>query len=239
MEICREIKIYSLSDPDTKKIRYVGKTIRSLGVRYSQHLSQAKYTIKKDYAHCWIKSLLNKNKKPIINLIELCKDINREEYWINYYRKQDKILTNINRGGEQDGSGTTRTEEQRRNISDGKLSSRKFEIYELDDQKNIIRTWYNYQPLSKYLDCSLAQVHTAIKRKVKIYNKFFLLKTDYEKIIPLFIVQDVLENQVLKFYNWKDIMNFFNLNSPGTIGKNSNKNKIYRDRYIITHNKKI
>lgn len=74
------VKIYTLADPKTLEIKYIGKTIKTLNRRLSTHLQDSK-----KYNHkCanWIKSL---KYKPIIELIEEV-DIsianNTEIYWI-------------------------------------------------------------------------------------------------------------------------------------------------------------
>jgi len=63
-------KFYSLSDPDTLEVRYIGVTTNTLSVRFQQHKSAAKKD--KDYTHKtkWVKSLLNKNKLPIMTLLQ-------------------------------------------------------------------------------------------------------------------------------------------------------------------------
>ncbi len=93
------ISIYKLIDPETNEVRYVGKTIQKLSNRLASHISVSKKDTKKDYCHCWIKSLLFKGLSPIIKLIEETSDINRECYWINYYKGITK-LTNFSDGGE-------------------------------------------------------------------------------------------------------------------------------------------
>ena len=90
--------IYCLKDPLTDEIRYIGKTIQNPINRYASHISQSKHNRKKDYCHCWIKSLLNKNLKPKLEVIEITDDITRETFYILKYRS-DK-LTNFTNGGE-------------------------------------------------------------------------------------------------------------------------------------------
>ena len=103
----RKIIIYSLCDPRTNEIRYIGKTVQRLELRYCSHISVVKHNRKKDYCHCWIKNLLNVNLKPTINIIEETFDIQREVYWINFYRQQGCSLTNLTVGGEQGTLGAT------------------------------------------------------------------------------------------------------------------------------------
>jgi hypothetical protein len=92
------IHIYCLKDPITNEIRYIGKTIQDPLKRYCSHISQSKNNRKKDYCHCWIKSLLNKNLKPILEIIENTTDITRESFYIFKYKSNK--LTNFTNGGE-------------------------------------------------------------------------------------------------------------------------------------------
>jgi len=102
-----KITIYSLIDPISNEVRYIGKTIQKPESRHSSHISQSKHNKKKDYTHCWIKSLLNNNNKPILNIVEETYDITRETYWIKYYRELGCKLTNFTDGGELGNIGKT------------------------------------------------------------------------------------------------------------------------------------
>jgi hypothetical protein len=91
--------IYTLSDPTTNKIRYVGKTVNPKR-RLSQHVQDAKYFPNRTRTLNWIKSLLLKNIKPIMTVIEECENNwgEREIYWIDYYKKEYD-LCNHHKGG--------------------------------------------------------------------------------------------------------------------------------------------
>lgn len=96
----RKIYIYILSDPKTNEVRYVGRTIqKNPKDRLSAHISQVRKNRKTCHCQSWIKSLLDKNLKPIFTIIEETNDFNRESYWINYYINNKCNLTNHNIGG--------------------------------------------------------------------------------------------------------------------------------------------
>jgi len=103
----KKIYIYTLSDPESGIIRYVGKTIQKPYQRLSAHIYVSKNNRKKDYCHSWIKSLLNNSKLPILSVIEETFDIKRETYWIEYYRNIVNNLTNFSDGGEYCNTGKT------------------------------------------------------------------------------------------------------------------------------------
>lgn len=104
MTVCPENKliyIYTLSDPMTEEVRYVGKTIRNPKYRLNSHISVSKLNKKKDYCHSWIRSLLNKGQFPVLKIIEETFLLSRETYWIKYYKeKSNTNLTNYTEGGE-------------------------------------------------------------------------------------------------------------------------------------------
>lgn len=92
--------IYGLIDPNTKIIRYIGKS-DCPKTRLSNHIQ----TSKKSNTHKsnWIKSLLKDKKKPeIIILEEVDNDIweEREKYWIKKYKDSGVDVTNFTNGGE-------------------------------------------------------------------------------------------------------------------------------------------
>ena len=85
--------IYSLIDPRTKEIRYIGSTTTPKA-RLTQHLSESN-NIKK---FNWIQSLLSENLKPILNIIEcvnVSNLIEREQYWANYYKELSSLFNSV------------------------------------------------------------------------------------------------------------------------------------------------
>lgn len=107
-------KIYALKHPDTLEIKYIGKTVQLLKYRLSGHISRSKRS-RTAYVNCWIYSLLQEGKKPIIELIEECEENweEREQYWISYYPN----LCNHQIGGGHGHLGTNLSEQHKLNIS--------------------------------------------------------------------------------------------------------------------------
>ncbi|MFA6321800.1 MAG: GIY-YIG nuclease family protein [Candidatus Omnitrophota bacterium] len=98
-----KVLIYTLSDPITGDIRYVGKTVCDLIDRLYLHLYFAKKGNKTHRCN-WIRSLLRFDIIPLIEEIERI-DLNgdwasRERYWIKYYKLKGFKLTNATDGGE-------------------------------------------------------------------------------------------------------------------------------------------
>lgn len=103
-----KVFIYSLADPTTKEVRYIGKTI-DLKMRYRKHLTAKDNS----YKTKWLKSL---SEPPILRVIEECTDFNwveREKYWIVKYKYDwEQRLTNLTEGGDGGDTWTGRKHKQ-------------------------------------------------------------------------------------------------------------------------------
>ncbi len=97
----KKVLIYCLMDPLTGEIRYVGQTIKG-NKRFKEHIKPSSLR-KHTHKNHWIKSLINKDLKPIFNVLEYIEDNSildeREDYWINYHKSQGCNLTNAANGG--------------------------------------------------------------------------------------------------------------------------------------------
>lgn len=90
------IYIYTLTDPLTNEIRYVGKTIQKPEKRYTQHITSAKK--RKTYVNIWIDDLLKDNLEPILNVIDHCVDcdwVGLEGGWVRKIYEENKRLCNL------------------------------------------------------------------------------------------------------------------------------------------------
>lgn len=100
----KTIKIYILEHPITKEIRYVGKTLQTLSIRLSMHISEAKSKRYKNHKNSWIQSLLKNNLEPIIVLLDELPNTPEwewlERYWISQFKSWGFNLTNLTDGGD-------------------------------------------------------------------------------------------------------------------------------------------
>ncbi|HZF64191.1 MAG TPA: GIY-YIG nuclease family protein [Chitinophagaceae bacterium] len=89
--------VYSLKDPDTSEILYIGVTSKSLIERLIGHISERKDCAKNK----WIKKLISEGKVPLITAIEenIENGYEREGYWIKYYQEKGLHLFNMPVGG--------------------------------------------------------------------------------------------------------------------------------------------
>lgn len=100
--------IYGLLDPETKELKYVGKTSGKLTDRLSSHLWCAKKSGRKNLIYSWMRSLLNRNLKPEIFEIDSAetKDIdNLEIFYIQYFKTIGCDLKNQQPGGNGQAKG--------------------------------------------------------------------------------------------------------------------------------------
>ena len=90
--------IYGLVDPETGKMRYVGKS-NNPKVRYQYHLQDKKTNPHKT---AWICGLSERGLKPELVILEETTQKQweeRERYWIKRYRDEGAPLVNILEGG--------------------------------------------------------------------------------------------------------------------------------------------
>jgi len=94
------VKIYTLANPITNEIRYVGITTGTLKHRLAQHLSDKR----RNKRTSWIKSLSKKDIIPKIELIDIVSDdiwIEEEKFYISYLRYLGLRLVNMTNGGDK------------------------------------------------------------------------------------------------------------------------------------------
>lgn len=87
--------IYGLTDPQTKEIRYIGKTATSLSERVSKHYYECRR--EKHHRARWIRSLLNRGLQPESIILEEVPEEDwqwYEKWWIVYGKTQGWGLTN-------------------------------------------------------------------------------------------------------------------------------------------------
>lgn len=92
--------IYTLNDPITHEIKYVGKT-DNLKRRLNEHTKKIKYS--KSHKNDWINHLLKNNIKPEIEILDIVIESEWcfwEEHWISLIKTWGFKLTNMTSGGD-------------------------------------------------------------------------------------------------------------------------------------------
>jgi hypothetical protein len=117
------VLIYYLSD-NNGEIRYVGKTKQFLKQRLYAHIIECK-SERKSHKISWIKSLLNKGERPLINVIDEVPEEEWEfweQYWISQFTSWGFNLTNLTSGG-QGGNGYKHTIDSKKKMRKSKLGT--------------------------------------------------------------------------------------------------------------------
>ena len=186
--MCKNV-VYVLIDPLTGNNRYVGCTTRSTGVRLTQHLKDHKLTTHKGN---WLSKLRKSGNRPILKVIQ---EYNTKEemlvgeiWWIRYFRKKGRSLTNLTDGGEgffgrthsdesrkkmSEGVRRAQTKEVRKKMSDAKIglpSKKRIKI--IDDLGNI---FVSMKMAAKYYKIEVSAVHYGIKRRRQVVGISFKL----------------------------------------------------------------
>lgn len=120
----RKCKIYTLADPNTGEIRYIGQTVRTLERRLKCHIDESR---KRIYEHNhrlnWIRNLDKKGLRPIIELLD---DDNvtwneTEIYWIAQFKVWGFNLINATNGGDSKLNVITKGFSGRKHTTESKL----------------------------------------------------------------------------------------------------------------------
>lgn len=161
--------IYTLTDPETNMIRYVGKA-NNIKQRYSAHLNRArKHQIHKKN---WIASLREKKLKPIIEIVDIVpiKDwIFWETYWISQFKTWGFNLINYTNGGEGCTFG---------NQTSFKRGQCSIPVLQIDIKGNIVKEFESQQMADKIFG---KQIFRAIDKERKSVGGFlWLRKSTYE-----------------------------------------------------------
>lgn len=195
------INIYTLSDPITNEIRYVGQTkYQNLEKRLDGHLKCRDNT----HRSYWIKSIVKKGLKPKIDLIETVdKEMSSdsEKFWIMMFKFWGFNLCNLTEGGE---SSTTkhiiRTKKWCNNISEGKIKS-KFK-HTIDSRKKMSISAKKRGTNSKGNQLSKLKLKDddvkKIKNILKNRGKKTLKSLSKELTLPYTFIIDLNNNRIWK-----------------------------------------
>lgn len=183
--------IYTLTDPRTNEIRYVGKA-NNVSQRYKAHLNRArKHQIHKKN---WIESLKRDGLKPIIDIIDVV-PINEwifwETYWISQIRSWGFNLVNYTNGGDgctfgnqtsfkkghKSWLGKSHSEETKKLIGEnnwqkGKVSFNRKKVKQLSLTGELIKIWDCVLDAEKATNSSSTKIVSCCRGKRKTHNKY-------------------------------------------------------------------
>lgn len=172
-------KLYVLKDPETLEIRYVGITIRTLQQRLSGHICDVTTRPELNYHKInWIKSILNKGLKPIIELISEYNSLEEVklaeiDYIMEY--KQKYNLTNSTMGGDHLGERSHTRE------SILKKSSTRA-IYQYNIFGELLREFEITEDAARFLNLSSASKITMCCRKLRAHSHGYIWRYKGEEL---------------------------------------------------------
>jgi len=133
-----KIYIYTLSDPITNAVKYVGKTT-NIKRRYQTYMKESRKKNKNSLVITWVKSLSKFGLKPKMEIIdEIYGEWEwLEQYWISQFKTWGFKLKNMTEGGDYNPAnlpevkdkiskalkGVVKTKEHKLNISKSKLGN--------------------------------------------------------------------------------------------------------------------
>lgn len=116
MQPTRIVQIYTLGEPSSGEVRYVGQSTNATK-RLAWHKSAARRGCK-GRVYNWIRDVQRRGVEPIMSILEECPEIHaddREMYWIAHYRETTDLCNCTDGGGGI--RGFQHTQEFRRKIS--------------------------------------------------------------------------------------------------------------------------
>lgn len=170
-----KVCIYLLIDPETRQVRYVGKS-NDISKRY---LGTWKISSKEGkYKVNWVKSLLSKGLKPEIEIVD---EVNEsewqfwEKHYISLYKSWGFKLTNSTEGGEGIGKGykmPPRSLEHMNNIKLSKINNNTWRKPHSQETKNKIgKSSLGRIPSEETKAKRKATIASWGKSKIEDYNK--------------------------------------------------------------------
>lgn len=212
----KTVSIYTLSDIN-ENIRYIGKTKNILRKRLYAHIFESINSNKSNYKSNWIKSLLNKGERPIINIIDEVPEEEWEfweEYWISQFKSWGFNLTNLTKGGEG-GNGYKHTDDSKRKMRKSKLGTK----LSVEQRKKISES---------------------VKLKAKenpLYNRGYgnsRIHLDREELYQKYIIENLSLNNCASFFGVSKKTVFTNITEYGY-----KKDKNNWKEQLSSHTKKI
>ncbi len=179
---CRT-SIYVLKHPITKEIRYVGKTIRPIQERLKEHIYLGKTSVKLNHRINWTRSLLNEGLTPEIEEIDFCpwcESQSKEIYYIKFYKDLGCDLVNETDGGE--GCLGLKYSEVRRKEEKERIREKLPEIYQCEENGNIIKLWNSAPDAAEALHIQSSGITRCLRGERNLYKGFIWKYVDEDEI---------------------------------------------------------
>lgn len=166
------VYIYTLSDPTTNEIRYIGQT-NDMKERLRNHLSECNLqdTTKKNN---WIVSLYQKGVVPLMELLDIGNSNNindLEKYWISQFKNWGFKLTNGTEGG--DGFNWSGKKHRKDSVMKMRINHPLRKCvgkYDLDGI--LLEKYLSRHEAAKQNNCYRAHITNCCNEKMKTYKGF-------------------------------------------------------------------
>lgn len=195
------IKIYTLTDPRTNEVRYVGKTKGTLKRRLNGHMCEARSGAMY-YKAKWVRVLIKEGLIPIIEEIDRIDSENwawLEQYWISQFISWGFNLTNATNGGDGN-QGQKQTIESRvkrsNTLKEGYLSGRITCSVERNAKisKALTGTKRSDRTIEKVRQANLGKKYSIEVRKAKSKGGILQFNKDTEELIAeYYSLGDIVE----------------------------------------------
>jgi group I intron endonuclease len=233
------VSIYTLIDPETKLVRYVGKTSVKPTSRYAQHIYQWKRSSRLTHLNAWIKNLADKGLKPIMEVIDevsLDEWITAEKRYIKLFKSAGCNLVNLTLGGE--GSlGYKHTKESKDKRLESLLQSEAWKqkhvrhskiMKQLHAEQNIN---FGTAHLSDDIRKELGKKHSIKLKEMHANNPDYRISLIKSRSIAVdYIDQD--DNILMSFRSAAEAGRFFNIN-------NTHITRVCKGKSDMTHGKRF
>lgn len=246
------VKIYTLIDPITCKIRYIGRTKNSLNTRLIGHISKSKNN--KTHKDCWINSLLKQGTIPKIKLIKLVEGWREshkyEQSLINKAVVNGFNLTNADDRGEGSVNKIV-TDIQKLKISNtlkykynkGIIKpTRTIKVCTFNLNGNFIKQYNSGKECCLDIKIPQSSLENILSKRVRRWRNYQITygedpgKYIINKKDMSFLNKKVYlykNNQYLEFESYKSVAKFLKVSSP-TIRRYIESGLVYKN-YIITN----
>ena len=195
--------IYTLIDPRDHSIRYVGKTIHPRN-RLSGHITETRTS--DHYKSRWIRSLLNRNLKPIFNIVKICplsEFVIYETEYIKLY--QSDKLTN----SDETGQGATN---RKREIVEESAKKQSKIVYQFDLSGNYIQNFKSTRDVARKMSTSHSHISRCCNGIIN-HSGGFIYRYDIDSKIEEILIPNAVKKSVIELDDkgntigeWKSIM---------------------------------
>lgn len=180
MSLDRFSYIYIFSDPFTKAVIYVGRTMHPES-RFYAHLNTASKRKSNTPLYRAIRAYIEQGVKPLFSIIEECMDNpqEREQHWIVYYDAMGAPLLNVSKYKNSEGSYALKEYRERCRIQKEKmltapsifwylLTSEQWQSLSDKDQDKIIEAYKIIAPITKFNPMASEPQRVIINRPIEV-----------------------------------------------------------------------